>query len=45
MITFQPERSTSRAAGQDSTMCRMVGTQCEKVTFSVSISARIVSAA
>ena len=34
MITFQRLRSTSCAAGLASIICRIVGTQCEKVTFS-----------
>ena len=34
MMTFQPEKSMSLAVALESSMCKMVGTQCEKVTFS-----------
>ncbi len=34
MITFQPLKSTPWAALAFITICRMVGTQWEKVTFS-----------
>ena len=34
MITFQPARSTFWLAGLFRSMCRSVGTQWEKVTFS-----------
>ena len=34
IITFQRDRSTSSTTGLASSICRMVGTQWEKVTFS-----------
>ena len=38
MTTFQPLRSISPATGAPSSMCRIVGTQCENVTRSRSMS-------
>ncbi len=43
MITFQPFRSTLLAASACSSIWMMVGTQCEKVTFSVTSSLSRVS--
>ncbi len=42
MMHFQWERSAFWAAGLVRIICRIVGTQCEKVTFSVWISLRIM---
>ena len=40
MIIFQPRRSTSGFAGSPSSICRIVGTQCENVTRSCAISSQ-----
>ena len=45
MSTFQRERSARSAPGALRSMCRMVGTQWEKVTRSRWMSARSVSGA
>ena len=36
--SFQPLRSVAADSGASSTICRMAGTQCEKVTRSVAMS-------
>jgi len=38
MITFQADRSNCFTAGLATIICKIVGTQCEKVTFSPAIS-------
>ena len=43
MMSFQRERSTDCTAGLVRIICRMVGTQCEKVTPSAAISLRIIA--
>jgi hypothetical protein len=40
---FQPLKSVVLACGWLNTMCRMVGTQCEKLTFSSLIRRQITS--
>ena len=36
MMTFQPDRSWPVLSAPLTSICRIVGTQCENVTFSVS---------